>query len=656
MCGIAGIVSLDAQPILPPWPYNMGKALRHRGPDDEGYVFFCQNEEKVSCVGGDDTPSHTWQMQLPYSPKNNIAPSDAYMALVHRRLSILDVSAYGHQPMCDASRRFWISFNGEVYNYQELRQELLSLGHVFFSQTDTEVVLHAYIQWGTQCVQKFNGMWAFVIYDRVSKKLFCSRDRFGVKPFYYSFTKSFFVFASEQKAFFTLPFVQKNLNEEAVFDYLVLGRTEHRDEGFFKGIFELMPGHNLELQISSGSIRVEKYYELPFNTQQGQFSQKEAKKYAENVNMLLQDSVRLRLRSDVAVGACLSGGIDSSALVCMANSLRQSSEPLHVFTAIYPGMEVDESQWASKVVEATHAHWHTVQTKAEDILQSYQDLIYAQDIPFFGSSTLSQYKVMELIARNGIKVTLDGQGADELFSGYPNHFYTSLSHDFSRLLFGNVRYAHRAEKEPMKNFVRFLVRKSLIKWPFQVGYGYLKNSKYDFQLLQKDFWQKHAEQYYQQRQTSSSHLNEVLHHEFTGTQLKYLMRTADRNSMRHSVESRLPFVDDHRLVEYVFGVPSAYKLHLGQSKFLLRESMKGKMPEAVRQRWDKKGFATPEAMWFKNLKGELKTMLDDNLSPFVDVKKLREEWDYIFAQPLAGNTTGISRFVILSLWRKKFGV
>jgi asparagine synthase (glutamine-hydrolysing) len=263
---------------------------------------------------------------------------------------------------------------------------------------------------------------------------------------------------------------------------------------------------------------------------------------------------------------------------------------------------------------------------------------------------------MELIAQNGIKVTLDGQGADELFSGYPNHFYTSLCHDLSQFRFGNIRYAHRAEKEPMKNFARFLVRKSLNKWPFQAGYRYLKNSKFDFKLLKEDFWHKHANRYLQQTQTSSSHLNEGLYHEFTGTQLKYLMRTADRNSMRHSVESRLPFVDDHRLVEYVFSLPSVYKLHRGQSKFLLRESMKGKMPEAIRQRWDKKGFATPEAFWFKNMKGELKTMLDDNLSPFVDVKKLREEWGDIFAHQIEGNTIGISRFVILSMWRKKFGL
>ena len=192
--------------------------------------------------------------------------------------------------------------------------------------------------------------------------------------------------------------------------------------------------------------------------------------------------------------------------------------------------------------------------------------------------------------------------------------------------------------------------------PFGLGYNYLKTTKYDFQLIRNNFWNTHKERYYEQKKSSISNLNKVLHHEYAGGQLKYLMRTADRNSMRHSIESRVPFADDHHLAEYVFSLPAAYKLHQGQSKYLLRECMKGKMTEAIRQRWDKKGFATPEYLWFKNKKNELKELVTDNLEPFVDVKQLHKNWDSIFEHQITGNTLGISRFLILSMWRKRFEI
>ncbi len=660
MCGIAGIISLSCRsPLVPQWLQTMSDTLRHRGPDDEGFVFF--DAENAHCFGGKDTPSlvnsHQSSVNSHYEPRISnyeLRTTNYEYALAHRRLSILDTSALGHQPMSDRSGRYWICFNGEIYNYQEIRQELISLGHHFVSNSDTEVIIQSYIHWGSACVERFNGMWAFAIYDRQTQTFFCSRDRFGVKPFYYFRNEDFFAFASEQKALLTLPFVEKKLNEEAVFDFLVLGNTEQHVESFFKGILELKAGHNLYIQ--NGNLKIEKYYQLAYTSAFGSFSEATAQSHSTRVKELLEDAVRLRLRSDVPVGACLSGGIDSSALVCVANSMRTGSEPFHVFTAVYPGQEVDESAWARKVVKATATDWHTIETKPEDLLQQYADVIYSQDIPFFGSSTLSQYKVMELIGLTGVKVTLDGQGADELFSGYPNHFYTSAMHDLCHFEAGNLRMLDRAESNAAQNLLRFMARKSFINMPFGIGYKYLKNSKYDFQLLDSAFWNKYQDRYYAQKRVSVQNLNEVLHHEYTGGQLQYLMRTADRNSMRHSVESRVPFADDHRLAEYVFSIPSAYKLHNGRSKYLLRQSMKGIIPEEIRQRWDKKGFATPEYRWFKSLKNELKELVGENLEPFVNVGQLRKDWDSIFEHQLAGNTLGISRFVILSMWRKRFGV
>lgn len=663
MCGIAGIARFqDSAPIDPTWPLAMTAALRHRGPDDEGYAFF--SHEVTQCLGGPDTPPQVWESHFPFSPKErlsnfelgtlNVEPS---LVLAHRRLSILDVSPRGHQPMCDGSQRFWISYNGEIYNYLELKAELEALGHTFLSNCDTEVILNAYLQWGSACVQHFNGMWAFVIYDSMEQRLFCSRDRFGVKPFYYFHDERYFAFASEHKALLSLPFVKKRLNEEAVFDYLVLMQTEKEETGFFQDIVELMPGHSMQVHLFNGQLQKSKYYTLPFEASFGELSSKISEDYVTSIRDLLMDSVRMRLRSDVTVGACLSGGIDSSSLVCMADRLKEGAAPLHVFTAAFPGMEVDESMWAKQIVDITDTNWHTVDTKADDLLNEYETLIYAQDIPFFSSSTLSQHKVMQLIQQSGIKVTLDGQGADELFSGYNRHLSVHVlelaKNREMKSLFNYFASDNKTSSDPT---LKLWARRFVESMSPDLSYRLLKDSKFNFSVLTQDFWDRHKARYVEQREGPIANLNEYLYQEYTGHHLKYLMRTADRNSMWHSVESRVPFADDVRLAEHVFAIPSAYKIQNGLSKTLLRESMKGILPENVRCRLDKKGFVTPEYLWFQQLKEPLKELVTENIAPFVEVKKLKKDWDTIFENQLKGNTLGISRFLILSMWRKRFGV
>ena len=653
MCGIAGISSLrEGYPDIKSWLRNMTNILRHRGPDDEGFSFF--TEDQVECEGGKDTPANVYESRYPFSPQPETYNSQPTTALGHRRLSILDISAAGHQPMCDVSKRYWIVFNGEIYNYKEVKAELLFLGHTFFSHCDTEVIIQSYIAWGKDCVLKFNGMWSFAIYDTTEKSFFCSRDRFGVKPFYYFISCEYFAFASELKALVSLPFIEKKINEKAVFDYLVLGQTELEPEGFFKNILELEPAHNLFLK--DGKVIKEKYYTLPYNPKEEAFSEKKKLEYVDQVSFLIYEAVKLRLRSDVPVGACLSGGIDSSALVCTANNLRKGINPFHVFTSVFPGSSVDESFWAKKVVEATGTEWHTIETKPSQLLEDYKNLIYAQDIPFFGSSTLSQSNVMKLIHDTGIKVTLDGQGADELFSGYGQHFYVKGLNDLQKLNLKELLNLDNSGENSTREFTKFLLKKSLNQLPNGIGFRMLKVSKYDFQMLNQKFWIGNQNRFQKGSHSLTSNLNKHLYNEYSGPLLKYLMRTADRNSMRYSVESRVPFADDHRLAEYVFSIPSAYKIHEGESKYLLRESMKGVIPDAIRLRRDKKGFATPELKWFKEYKNELKGLVTENLEPFVDTKMLYKNWDQIFDQKIAGNTLGISRFVILSMWRKRFQI
>ncbi len=653
MCGIAGILSLrTGNPDLKNWLQNMTNILRHRGPDDEGFTFFTNDE--IECTGGKDTPANVYESRYPFSPQLITHNSQPTTALGHRRLSILDTSAAGHQPMCDVSKRYWIVFNGEIYNYKEVKAELLFLGHIFFSHSDTEVIIQAYIAWGKDCVLKFNGMWSFAIYDATEKSFFCSRDRFGVKPFYYFISPEYFAFASELKALVSLPFIDKKLNEKAVFDYLVIGQTELESEGFFKNILELEPSYNLFLK--DGKVIKQKYYTLPYNSKNETFSEKKKNEYVGQVSFLIYEAVKLRLRSDVPVGACLSGGIDSSALVCTANNLRNGTDPFHVFTSVFPGSSVDESFWAKKVVEATGAKWHTIETKPSQIFEDYESLIYAQDIPFFGSSTLSQSNVMKLVHDTGIKVTLDGQGADELFSGYGQHFYVKGLNDLQNFNFKELLNLDSSGASSTREFTRFLLKKSLNLWPERLEFKLLKESKYDLQLLNQKFTKNNQNRFHLEKAFLTSNLNQHLYNEYSGPPLKYLMRTADRNSMRYSVESRVPFADDHKLAEYMFSIPSAYKIHQGTSKYLLRESMKGVIPDAIRLRKDKKGFVTPELKWFKEYKNELKGLVTENLEPFVDTKLLYKNWDQIFEQKITGNTLGISRFVILSMWRRKFGL
>ncbi len=289
MCGICGIYNRNTEKkINESTLKKMAKTISHRGPDDEGF----------------------------YIGEN--------IGLGHRRLSIIDFSKAGHQPMQNEDENLWIVYNGEIYNFLELRKELEKFGHRFKSNTDTEVILHAFEEWGIDCQNKFNGMWAFAIWDEKKKQLFCSRDRFGIKPFYYYIGNNVFAFASEIKALLCCPFIKKEPNDKAIYDYLTIGASSHNAETFFKSIKQLEPGHYLILD--KNGLKIEKYYQLPFNSEFGTFEEKKSQAFAQKFIELLEDSVRLRHRSDTQVGSCLSGGLDSSTIVCLADRLIEKNE------------------------------------------------------------------------------------------------------------------------------------------------------------------------------------------------------------------------------------------------------------------------------------------------------------------------------------------
>ncbi len=664
MCGIAGVVTLGGQGALPGIISQMTERLKHRGPDDEGFALF--TPDQVVIAGGEDTPAAVWQRRNGNAPQEKIAELSGtfQVALGHRRLAIIGLGPDGHQPFCSADRNLWLIFNGEIYNYQSLRAELQQLGVSFQTDTDTEVVLAAYQTWGEDCQLKFNGMWALAIYDQQHQKLYLSRDRFGVKPLYYYHGNGFFAFASEQKALVKLPYVQTGINPVAAFDYLALGQFNPA-ENLFQNIQELAPSFSLTLEVASGQLTQRRYYTLLTTSQIAVFKQSQADQYIQEVKEKVKAAVRSRLLADVPVGACLSGGLDSSAIVGLMQEIQSQDGkspqalPTNVFTAGFPGAAIDESHWAKQVVDATNATWHRVFPEADGLVNQLEELVYAQDVPFFNSSTYAQFAVMQKVKEAGFAVTLDGQGADELFAGYWLH-NAPVWWELAKTGRWQALWAEMRQGEVRLSGVKSLaaqVGKNLLRknaFLFSQTAAYTQGPEWRF--LNPDFVAQQSKAIAGKTVHPLTSLNHTLSDYFTGWYLQMLLRTADRNSMWASVESRTPFVDDHELVEYVFGVPSGYKLHNGQSKYLLRESMRGLIPEPVRTRKDKIGFATPESAWLPEMKDQLRQYITPDLNEFINTDALLQNWDATFAAASRGGTLRLWRIINFAVWKKVYGL
>ncbi|MFC1806782.1 asparagine synthase (glutamine-hydrolyzing) [Candidatus Omnitrophota bacterium] len=651
MCGIAGIYN-NSKTVNPLHIKEMTDKMRHRGPDDEGFLALnVKTKEFDSLIGGD---SRIDGQRIETYKKRS------HLFLGHRRLAIIDTSSMGHQPMSNKDGTLWLIFNGEIYNYIELREELCGLGYSFKSNTDAEVLLAAYETWGEDCLKRFNGMWAFVIYDRRRNILFGSRDRFGVKPLYYYIDKDYFIFASEIKALL-LPFIKREVNPRAVFDYLVLGLEENESEGFYKNIHELKPSSNFIYDIGTHKISTENYYSLEYTDRWETFSESKSYKYIEGIRELIFNAVNMRLRSDVPVGSCLSGGIDSSSIVCVVNnilkerSLEQVGKEQNVFTASFNDSLIDESNWAKIVVENTKTSWTKTLPNAKEFIKDLKDLIYTQDIPFGSTSIYAQYRVMKIAREKGVKVLLDGQGGDEVFTGYlPFHraFFEEMIKNFSLLQsvkeFSNI---HKGKKDMLLSLSKMFITKLL---PLNYLKAAFRARKQMPRHLNNDFWALHSNRIEEKRGHATTSLNKMLHTYMSGPYLKSLLRYEDRNSMRFSIEARTPFADDIDLIEYLFSIPSVYKIHDGWSKFLLRQSMEGILPDAIKYRRDKIGFATPEYRWLNESKDNIRDYITDDLNEFIDTKQLLNNWETLIkSQPRQG-ITPIWRIINLGIWKKVY--
>src|SRR5690242_10909619 len=416
MCGIAGVYDRDGRADLGRL-HQMSRLLRHRGPDDGGLVLLDARGGGAHTMGGPDTPAEVYASTLPYAPGRTTPGREEPVfgiGLLQRRLAIVDLSPAGHGPMCDASRRLWITYNGEIYNWVELKAELESLGERFVSLCDVEVVLAAYRRWGQDCLRRFNGMFAFALWDADRRELFCARDRFGVKPFVYQFDGRRFAFASEPKALALTQAHRIQPRLEAIRDLVALDWVDHGTGTFFEGITQLPAGHSLT--VGERGFAITRWWTLdPERRATGNRAE-----WTRDFALLFEDAVRIRMRADVPVGSCLSGGLDSTSVVTTAATFTDA--PLHAFTVAYDeGPAYDERPYMRAAIEASGATSHLVVPDGRDFWAVFDALAAQQDEPTAGSGLFSQWKVMELAHGAGLKVLLDGQGGDETLAGYARY-------------------------------------------------------------------------------------------------------------------------------------------------------------------------------------------------------------------------------------------
>ena len=562
MCGISGIINRYQKKVPKKEIENINSLIAHRGPDDEGFYF------------GEN------------------------FAFGHRRLSILDLSSDGHQPMHYLDR-YTITYNGEIYNYLELKEELLSFGYQFHSETDTEVILASYDKWGEECVTKFNGMWAFAIYNKQENIIFCSRDRFGIKPFYYTQIEDKFIFGSEIKQLLEF-YPNRYVNKKILIDYLVIGYEDHTNETFFDNIFKLEQSHNLVYDLDNNSFSIKRYYDINLHPHNKKFNKE---LYEEK----LRDAIKLRLRSDVKVGTCLSGGLDSSSIASIVSDIynKNSVEKFIAIHAKSTQKNNDESQFAKDVAEYCRLDLKIVEPSQEDFVKILDEVIYTQEEPFGSPSIFMQYFVMKKAKEENCKVMLDGQGGDETLLGYERYYPAYLiSLNFFEMMknFFNVsKNSKLSIKQLMKYMLYFTNAKVRIK-RLKRRSTYIK--KEYLNIMSNDMVEE----------SSKNYLNifNLQHNEIYKTQMPHLLRYEDKNSMRNSIETRLPFID-FNVLETALSLESNLKIKDGWTKYVLRQVVDTLLPQNIVWRKNKFGFEAPTKSWLDSIENNIRESIQNSL-------------------------------------------
>ena len=633
MCGFSGIVSFDNTHLLDKI-YPMTEMINHRGPDDEGFVFINSKSGEFA---------------------ERIHENHEYdIAFGFKRLAIIDLSKDGHQPFIDEESGAIIVFNGEIYNYIELRQELIRLGFKFHTKSDTEVLLKAYLAWDKECLNKFNGMWAFAIWDNKKREVFCARDRFGIKPFYYAKYRDGIIFGSEMKQIL-MHFDQIRPNTNALQRFFFMNNHPVQwcdGSTLFEGAHHLPPGYYME--IKDGRSIMSRYYQPEFIadkslTYKGSFEDAKAEYL-----YLLSDAVRLRMRSDVAVGSALSGGLDSSAIVSIAVDLHPAS--FKTFTAYFDELgNLNERKWAELLNSRKGAQGHYVSPKALDMAAALDDILWKIEVPLPSSSLVAQYFVMKCARENGIKVMLDGQGADEIMAGYHNAALNSFA---DRLFQSNMvnlwRDVSNYSETSNKKFTWPKIIVALLMNVYQQRCLELKLNALKFGMNPAS--QKllgHIPHY------EGTRLHQSLMHDLFDFSIPNLLHYEDRNSMAHSVEARVPFLD-YRLVEFSMRLPDDFKFNNSMGKYIHRQALRNIVPDEILDRKDKVAFRAPgENIWMREVwKEKISELGKGHL--FQELGLFRQECmtktiqRYLSGDNVQSGT--IWKMVMIDQWIKRFSI
>ncbi|WP_448188660.1 asparagine synthase (glutamine-hydrolyzing) [Azospirillum sp. sgz301742] len=608
MCGIAGIVARTAKLDIERRIKEMTDAVQHRGPDGEGFH------------------------------------RDGRVAFGHRRLAILDLSPAGHQPMPSADGRLIVTYNGEIYNFVEVRTELEALGHRFRSHSDTEVLLAAYAEWGPECLTRLNGMWSFALLDVERNRIFAARDRFGEKPFHYIETDDCFAFGSEIRQLLPLLGSVK-ANTAVVSDYLLAGIPLQQGDSFFSGVRNLAAGHYLIYDLNTDRSTTHRYYSLAERL--AGVEDRTGPEAVDRFREIFEDSIRLRMRSDVPVGTCLSGGLDSSSvsLVAALQHAAHSPSPFSAITAISEDPAKSEEEYAGQVVRAGRLNWIRTRPVYEDFRDALPRIVRQQEEPFTSPSICMQSFVMQAARENGVTVLLDGQGADETLLGYERYYYAYAIAVWRQ--HGTLE-AVRWQRQVMQNnadmtSLRFA---ALAMRDLSPSLRYLHLLGRARHLSPRPPLPEWVRRY--ARACLDLRSLQMLEVETTG--LPPLLRFEDKNAMAHSIETRLPFLD-HRLVEHCISLGWNLKMRDGWSKWVVRQSMRDVLPATIAWRRTKLGFTAPEQLWLSRHAEVMVQTVDRSslVRHFCNADRVREGYRRL-------DLGGQWRLFCMALWEEQFGV
>ena len=622
MCGIAGYYGFNGQIIRENFE-KMVDIVEYRGPDSRGTFF-----------------------------KDGVA-------LGHRRLSIIDLSEDGCQPFFYAER-YVLVYNGEIYNYKELKQELIVKDYQFHTETDTEVLAAAYDYWGKECVQHFNGMWSFAILDQKNKELFCSRDRFGVKPFYYYLDSKQFIFASEIKQILCMLDKPPVANKKRLLEFLVCGDQDYTAETMFQGILQLRGGQEITFDLTTKKLKVDEYYNL------GEKAIK-SESYEEscgNFRKTFENSIKLRLRADVPVGYCLSGGLDSSSIVCVANEQVKRSEreiEQHTVSSCFEDKTYDEQEYIDEVVKKTEVYSHKIYPDGSTLFDEMDKIIWHMDEPFGSTSVYAQWNVFREAKKNNLTVMLDGQGADEQLAGYSSFYGVYFAQLLRQLRFITFWRELKSYKKLRASTEKHVKSKKILLSAIVAAYLpqgiYMKLRKKFQHSVELPFTAEQVEMVYKNRKIYSMGDSKQFILDNMQCGMQSLLHFEDRNSMAFSIESRVPFLD-YKLVETIMGIPLRYKIRNGITKAVLRDGLKGILPEKIRSRYSKLGFVTPEDKWINEHYDQYSKELEsacDVLEPLVDKQWVMEWFEKNCGKIARGDFT-VWRIICAGRWARIFQV